>query len=349
MRQPSETLGAPAPAFELPEVEAEPVFVVEDDTAILRGIGRVLTQVGYDVREFEAPTAALALVREGFPKVLVTDLDMPGMTGLELARRALEVDSDIKVVIVTGAGHEAAAQAALRIGVTDYVTKPLDLAELVGAVQRAFLSRAQDEYMATMDEWLREEVRRQTATIRQVTLGTLESLLNVIEARSPYFEGHSRSVAESAAAIATRLGMEQGLVSAVHTAGLLHDIGMIAVPDAVVSKPGGLSDGEYRVVKDHCRRGAAILGPMEHLEPAVTFVLEHHERLDGTGYPHGKKGSEISLGGQVLALAEAWTALTEERPYRDRMSNADALATLGSAAGLWYSAELIGALRSSLS
>jgi putative nucleotidyltransferase with HDIG domain len=214
-------------------------------------------------------------------------------------------------------------------------------------VQKALLAYATDEYSIEMDRWLRDEVHRQTSLVHELTLGTIEALLGALEARSPYFRGHSQSVAVSAAGIARELGLAPEAVKEIRTAGLLHDVGMIAVPDAVVNKPAGLSPEEYALVKQHCAKGAEILRPMAHLGEAITFVLEHHERIDGSGYPEGKSGEGISLGGQIVGLAETWTALTEQRAYRNRMAPMEAMETLAGAVGAWYDAELIEALRAS--
>jgi putative two-component system response regulator len=140
------------------------------------------------------------------------------------------------------------------------------------------------------------------------------------------------------------LGLPDVEVTAVRTAGLLHDVGMIAVPDVIVNKPGSLDADERKTIQDHCTRGAEILEPMEHLGPAITYVLEHPERISGSGYPHGKRGDEISLGGQIVGLAEAWMALIEHPSYRSAMSKTDAMGTLVGATGR-FSADLIEALR----
>lgn len=336
-----------SPVFELPDPVAEPVVVVDDDEGVLRSLEQSLRRAGYDVRCFRSPAEALKAVRQRPPKVLVTDHDMPEMTGIELAEQALALHPEIKLLLVTGAGDEATAQRALRLGFLDYVTKPFELADLHQAVHRALVAHASDEYAAEMDRWLREEVHRRTELVQQVTLGTIEALLTALEARGPYFRGHSQSVAVSAAGIARELGLEPGMVSTVRTAGLLHDVGMIAVPDAVVDKPSELTGQEYALVRAHCAKGAEILSPMTHLGDVVTYVLEHHERLDGSGYPAGKRGSAISLGGQIVGLAETWTALTERRAYRDGMSPKEAMATLAGAVDVWYCRELVEALRAS--
>ena len=333
--------------FELPEIEAGRVFVVDDDPQVLRSVERLLDMSGYAVSAFDSPTEALAEIRKLPPQVLVVDLEMPELTGIELATRVLEIDSNVRVIMVTGAGDEAAAQASLRLGFSDYLRKPIDSRELGQSVQKSFMELARAEYEQGMGEWLRCEVQRQTDTVRDVTLSTMESLLQALEARSPHFRGHSQSVAVTAAGIARELGLAEADVRSVRTAGLLHDVGMIAVPDLVVYKPGDLDPSEYELVKEHCTKGAEILEPMVHLGPVGTFVLEHHERWDGSGYPDHKRGEEISLGGQIVGLAEVWVALTERRAHRDSVSNMDAMQTLEAMAGRWFTAELIEALRAS--
>jgi putative nucleotidyltransferase with HDIG domain len=309
------------------------------------GLHRFLMRAGFNVVPFTDPMKALAEAAVRRPRVVVTDKEMPGMSGLDLAERVLDVDPRMKVILITGAGDEAAAQAALRLGAADYLMKPVELTELARTVQRALTSYAGDEYASSMGAWLRTEVTRQAGLNREIILGTLSSLVNALEARNPHFRGHSHGVAEWATRIAGALGSTEVETEYIHAAGLLHDIGMIGVPDSVVEKPGPLQPEELARVQDHCRLGAEILRPMTHLGSVITFVLEHHERIDGSGYPDGKPGDEISLGGQIVGLAEAWTALLEQRAHRDRMSRADAMATLAAATGRWFAEPLVQALR----
>lgn len=334
-----------APALELPDVAEEPLFVVDDDDDVRGSIERSLARMGYSVRPFPTGDEALAEIERERPMVVVTDNQMPGMTGLELAERAVDIDPEVRIIVVTGAGDETTAQRALRLGVTDYLTKPLDYEELARTVRRAFVAYAREKYARSMRTWLRQEVQRQTEVIRELTVGTLASLVKVLEAKSPYFKGHSEAVAECAEAVARTKDLPDEEVEAIRTAGLLHDIGMVAVPHSVVDKPDDLTSEEIGMIRGHCETGADILEPLEHLGVSITYILEHHERLDGSGYPEGKRGDEITLGGQIVGLAETWTAITEDRPYRDRMTPADAMATLAGAADLWYSAELVEALR----
>ncbi|MFP3947773.1 MAG: HD-GYP domain-containing protein [Longimicrobiales bacterium] len=334
----------PAPTFQLPDYENEPLFLVDDEDDVRESLERFLRRAGYQVHAFANGEAALEAMEKETPKVLITDKKMPGMDGLELAQLAAEFDPDMRVILVTGVGNETTAQAALRAGVADYVTKPVDLQELARSAHKAFMAYARDEYAQSTELWLRREVNRQTREIRQLTTGTLASLLNALEARSPHFKGHSQAVGGCAEGVARALELPDSEVEFIRTAGLLHDIGMIAVPDGVVQKPGELTPEERSAIQDHCRRGAEILEPLTHLGPAITYIYQHHERLDGSGYPEALRRDEISLGGQIVGLAETWNAMTESRSFRDRMSNSDAMDTLMAAADRWYPTELIRAL-----
>jgi putative two-component system response regulator len=276
--------------------------------------------------------------------VLITDLDMPGMTGLQLADEVLGVDAEIGIIVVTGAGDETSAQAALRLGAADYLIKPVDLCSLERAVQLTAGRREQQKYARTLRTSLEAEVERQTLTIREVTLGTLASFVNALEAKSPHFLGHSQSVADCAARMAGALELPDHEIESVRSAGLLHDIGMIAVPDYLLDKVESLESEEFEIIREHSLKGAQILQPLSHLSSSIAFVLEHHERLDGSGYPEGKEGDAISLGGMIVGLAEAWTAIAEARSYRDRLARTEALQILEASSGRWFPPELVQAL-----
>ena len=176
-------------------------------------------------------------------------------------------------------------------------------------------------------------------------MGTLASLVNALEARSAHFVGHSESVATCAEEVARALDLADEEVEAIRTAGLLHDIGMIAIPDYLIDKREPLEPSEYETIQAHAAKGAEIMAPMIHMASSLGYVLEHHERVDGSGYPKGKKGDEISLGGQIVGLAEAWTAIVERRAYRPKLTRAEAMDTLQASAGRWFTEELLGALR----
>lgn len=332
-------------SFEPPQTDEGEVLIVDDDedSAILNA--SILKTAGYVVRSMPTPSETLESLRD-VPTVLVTDFQMPEMSGLTLAEKALEQDPSIKVILLTGSGDERTAQAALRMGVSDYIRKPPEPPLLIRSVQKAFFERAAEDYHRAMVAWMKDELERRTNAIREITVGTLASLAHALDMRSPHFKGHSRAVAMQAGAIAEAFGLTAAEVEQIRTAGLLHDVGMMAVPDTLVQKPEGLTADELDVIRTHCDRGVEILEPMKHLGPSIRYVHEHHERWDGSGYPGGKAGDEISLGGQIVGISEAWIAILASRAYRDGRTREEALQMLGEHSGEWFSEPVTEALLS---
>jgi putative two-component system response regulator len=331
--------------FELPDSSEGVVFVVDNDRTSGTLNSGILKGVGYKVRQFATPQEALAELRKSSPTILVTDFAMGGMSGLDLAQAAQEHDPDIAVILLTGSGDEATAQAALRMGVSDYIKKPPEPESLKRSVQRAFHKRAADDHHRALVVWMKEELDRRGKAIREVTVSTLASLANALDARSPHFQGHRKAVAMQAAAIAHALDADDDEVEAIRIAGLLHDVGMMAIPDSLVHKPQSLTPEELSIIRSHCDRGVEILEPMKHLGPSIRYVHEHHERWDGSGYPLGKRGDEISLGGQIVGIAEAWVAILESRAYRVASSRDEGLKIIESKKGVWFSTDVTEALR----
>ena len=338
--------GVESPSFtlDIPDVADVDVFVVDDERVSLTVLESTLEQAGHPVRSFEDPAEALTAMRTHPPRILVTDLVMSGLSGVDLAREARALDPEIGVVLVTGAGEEEAVTATERLDISSYLSKPVEPRKLTRAVRQVYLDRAADEHHQQMVRWMYDVMERNEAAMREVTLGTLSSLMNALDARSPYFQGHSRAVAMQAAAIAQTLGLDESEVEEIRVAGLLHDVGMIGVPDSIVDKPGALTEAEAARIRSHCSQGAAIIEPMKHLGAVPGYVLEHHERLDGSGYPAGKRGEEISLGGQIVGISEAWTGILEGRAYREGREREEGMEILQMHRGRWFSHEITGAL-----
>jgi two-component system response regulator RpfG len=345
--------GAPQ---QIPPVPAStPVVVVDDEPGILRAVQRVLQGAGYPVDAFEDPTVALPRVRDGGVAILITDLVMPGMSGLELTRHALGVAPDMAVILMTGRGDEGTAAQALRLGVWDYLQKPFGASELEAAVRNVLVRRALILKRHGSSARLREavalqarEIRQSRAEIQDLSLGVLTVLAQLMDRRFPWLEGNSDRVAEQSAAIARVLGMDDHETEEVRIAGALHDIGMIALPDHIMSKPGPLTGDEYELVKEHPRIGAELLSPLRFLSRAAEYVLFHHERMNGSGYPDGLTGAETPLGAQVVGVAESYVTLTEQRPFRSSAERGEALETLRMSEGVWFDSELLDALARSL-
>ena len=171
-----------------------------------------------------------------------------------------------------------------------------------------------------------KELERERASLHGLTIDLAETLINAMEAKDVYLRGHSRRVAEQAASVAEEMGLDADQVENVRLAGRLHDIGKIGIREDVLNKPSVLTAEEYAHVKEHVRIGMEILAPLRHIPEALEFIHDHHERFDGSGYPRGRTGDEITIGGRILAACDAFDAMTSRRAYRDAL---DEQATIG--------------------
>ncbi|WP_187694872.1 HD-GYP domain-containing protein [Fervidicola ferrireducens] len=181
--------------------------------------------------------------------------------------------------------------------------------------------------------------------MKKVYLETIQALASAIEAKDPYTRGHSEQVAKLAVAIAEELKMDNDLISNVHYAALLHDIGKIGIPEPILNKPCKLSEEEFEKIKVHPELGANIVKKVDFLLQASFFIRYHHERLSGSGYPEGLKGEEIPLGAQIIAVADVFDALTTDRPYRKAMTVEEALKEIEQASGVDFRPDVVGALK----
>jgi putative nucleotidyltransferase with HDIG domain len=327
-----------------PEPAMSPVFVVDDEPGVRRVVAAVLRKDGYPVKEFEHAHAALDALENEEISLLITDISMPGINGVELAERALGQVPDLAVIIFTGVPDSVTAVQSLRIGVADYLTKPVDMETLRGSVHRTLRRRAEIIRRRELESWLRGEVAKRTRDLESLSVSTLVALVRAMEAKDPYLRGGSERIARLSELMARHLEMEPAEVEAVRTAGLLHDIGMISTPEAILHKPSQLTSEEFSHIKNHVEVGITILSSLGHLEDVIEFIRYHHERINGSGYPEGLRGEEIPLGAQIVGLADSFNALTMERPFRAAVSAGEALQILRAGQGIWFTGRLLDAL-----
>jgi putative nucleotidyltransferase with HDIG domain len=303
------------------------VLVVDDEEPIRNALRKYLKQQQFEV--FTAGSAEEALQQLRLHKVtlMLSDIRMPGTSGVDLVPQALEIEPELAILMLTAVNDATSAALCMQRGAMDYLTKPIELVDLGRAVQRSLKRREMLLENRHLNEWLKEEVTTRTAELQRerhrlerVSTATLEALVNALEAKDPYLRGHSARVADLSANIATEMGLPEEDVDRVRMAGRLHDLGKIGTRDAVVNKEGALTPDEFEHVKQHVIIGAQILAPLTHLGDVVSMVKSHHERFDGTGYPDGLRGEETPLGGRIIAAAEVFDALTTARPYQDKMT-----------------------------
>ena len=316
------------------------ILVADDDEALCHALHRYLSSLGYDVKTANSGASVLECLKATEVTLLVMDLAMPGMSGVDVVPKALELDPELTVIMLSGVDDALTAAKCMQLGATDYLTKPIELTELASAIRRSLRQRETLTQGRAIETWLREELTRRGREIEQerrqqqrLTRATLEALINALEAKSGYFRGHSARVSALAATIAHGLGLADEAVEDIRRAGKLHDVGMIGIREEVLNKRGPLSDEEREHVKQHVSIAWRILEPLTHLGPVVSFVHFHHEHWDGSGYPSGIKGEQIPIGARVICAAEIYDALTTSRPYHEKMNPDDATACIRKMAG----------------
>ena len=303
------------------------ILVVDDEEPIRNALKKFLTQQQFEVYAGGTGDEALQQLRRHRISLMLCDIRMPGTSGVDLVPQALEIEPELAILMLTAVNDATSAALCMQRGAMDYLTKPIELADLGRAVQRALKRREMLLEHRQLNQWLKEEVTTRTAELQRermklerLSIATLEALVNALEAKDPYMRGHSARVADLAATIAHELGIPDEDVEHVRVAGRLHDIGKIGTRESVLNKQGTLTPEEFEHVKQHVVIGSQILAPLSHLGDIIPAVRHHHERWDGTGYPDGRRGEEIPIGARIIGAAEVFDALSTSRAYQEKMS-----------------------------
>jgi putative two-component system response regulator len=308
--------------------ERTPVVLVVDDGAANRElIEACLEGVDCEVRTAEDGHSALQAMQSSLPDLVLLDVQMPDMDGYEVCKRIKSNASSrlVPVVMITSLDRTTDRVRALESGADDYMTKPVDRVELVARVRSALrLKRVYDSLDSA------EQV--------------IFALAAAVEAKDPFTEAHTQRVAESARRIGARLGLASSDLDALYRGGIIHDIGKIGIPDAILLKPGPLDAEELTRMQLHVLIGENIVAPLRSGVDLLPIIRNHHERFDGTGYPDRLAGSNIPRLARIVAVCDAFDALITDRPYRRRMSVPDALSTLTAGSGRQWDPEVVDAL-----
>lgn len=316
------------------------VLIVDDEETIRLALRKFLRSRGFEVEIAGSGDQALEILGKESFSLMLCDVRMPGMTGVQIVPQARERDQDLAIIMLTAVNDAATATEVLSSGATDYLMKPVELADLQQAVDRALHKRAEAIEQRRLDKLIREEVALRTAelerekeSLRLMSVSIAETLINAMEAKDMYLRGHSQRVAELAGKLAEAIGLDETTCEDLRVAGRLHDVGKIGIREAILNKPGRLTSEEFEHVKRHVQIGLDILAPLFHIKKPLTYVEHHHERWDGAGYPQGLSGEEIPLGARILCAADTFDALTSKRAYRDPLEPLAALEHLRVDAG----------------
>jgi response regulator RpfG family c-di-GMP phosphodiesterase len=306
--------------------EATRILIVDDDSAVRDVIGVLLKEEGYACTAVASAQAALeASAATEFPLV-ISDVKMPGKDGMWLLERVRENHPDTAVIMLTAFGDTEAAVECLRRGAADYLLKPPKVTDLIRAIERALARRrlelARQRYRQSLEKRVREKTADLARALRDLETtysSTLWALVTALDAREHETGDHSHRVVRYTLAIAKRLGLPERELPDIGRGALLHDIGKIGVPDAILLKPAKLTAAEWVEMRKHPQTGWTILQSIPFLDVPADIVLCHQERYDGGGYPRGLHGDAIPIGARIFAIADTFDAMTTDRPYRPRL------------------------------
>lgn len=300
------------------------ILVAEDDVATRALLRASLERADYSVRDVDNGASALAEITRQPPDVALLDIGLPEMDGLEVTRtlRRMPATALIPIILVTARGRLEDKVAGLDAGASDFITKPFEPAELLARV--------------------RSNLRLSAALARlENTQDVLVALANAVDAKDPLTENHCSRVADRSLVVARLAGLAQEEVEAIGYGAVLHDVGKIGTNEAVLTKPGALTEDERNEMQRHPIIGAEILRPLRLGRVVGPIVRGHHERWDGSGYPDGLRGDAIPIGARIVAVVDSYDAMTHDRPYRARMTDAQARAQLVSHRGTQFDPDVV--------
>jgi putative nucleotidyltransferase with HDIG domain len=275
--------------------------------------------------------------------IVILDIKMPGKSGIELLPEIKARYSDTEVVMATATTDINVALQCMKQGAYDYITKPFNLDEVVLSLERALERRRLELDNKEYQQHLEDKVIEQAKKIRASFFSGIMALSHALEAKDKYTSGHSQRVSDISITIAKELGLPHETVNKLRVAGLVHDIGKIGVKESILNKPSRLTDNEYRHIQKHPDIGEHILAPIVDDEEILESVRNHHGRYDGNGYPGHLKGDQIPLGARIMAVADAYEAMTSARPYREAMSANTACIEIERCKGTQFDPTVVGA------
>ena len=300
---------------------SEWILVVDDDASNLKAAGHILVSQNIRASCVRSGEDALKFLDGGNkrPDLILLDIHMPGMDGFETLERirANEGTASIPVVFLTADEEAEAETRGLNAGAMDFIKKPFVPEVLLTRVRHIIqLTRLQNDLESQVQEKTASVVAQQER-MNRLSMQIVLALAGAVDAKDTYTNGHSRRVAEYTREIADRCGRTKEEQEELYIMGLLHDVGKIGVPDAVINKPARLTDQEYEEIKLHPIMGASILTEIREMPTLSVGARWHHERYDGTGYPDGLAGEDIPEAARIIAVADAYDAMTSRRSYRD--------------------------------
>ncbi|BBO75175.1 two-component system response regulator [Desulfosarcina widdelii] len=314
------------------------VLVVDDDDDIREILSCGISSSGCRCLTADSAESALKVLASQPVEVVISDVQMEGMGGLELCRHVKE-DFDADVIIITGLVNNFAYEEIIARGASDFIEKPIRLAEIVARLKRVLMERQTRQKLRRTAEELRQNGQR----FQKAMEGSVQAIALAVEMRDPYTAGHQSRVADLACAIARSMDLSEDRIYGLKMASVIHDLGKLTIPGEILCKPGRLSGPEYAMIRTHVQSGYDILKKIDFPWPLADIVIQHHERIDGSGYPQGLSGDEILLEARILSVADVFETIGSHRPYRPSLGIQKAINELAENSGRLYDADVVAA------
>lgn len=332
---------------------ADRILVVDDEEAIREIIIAQLLSANYQCRQAASGLEALALLNSGEDfELMLSDLMMAELDGIGLLERTKEKYPDMPVVMVTAVHDISVALAAIRNGAYDYLLKPFEREQLLATVRRALENRRlkmeNRAYQTNLESLVAnrtDQLRKAMGNLERSYDTTLEVLGDALDMKDAETEGHSKRVTAFTIAIARAMGLPADQIRVIARGAFLHDLGKMAIPDAILRKPGKLNEEEIAIMREHCYRGYLLLKRVSFLGEACEIVYSHQEHFDGSGYPRRLRNGEIPLGARIFAIADTLDAITSDRPYRAAQSFIAARQEIYRCAGSQFDPQVVNVYR----
>jgi putative nucleotidyltransferase with HDIG domain len=328
---------------------ADRILVVDDEEPIRDIVSAMLTSAGYACKQASSGIEALAVLSFGQEfELMLSDLMMADLDGIGLLERTKEKYPDMPVVMVTAVHDISVALAAIRNGAYDYLLKPFEREQLLATVSRALENRRlkmeNRNYQLNLESLVEARTNQLQAAVANLERSydiTLAALGDALDLKDAETEGHSKRVTAFTIAIARAMGVPREQILVIARGAFLHDFGKVAIPDAILRKPGKLDKREMDIMKEHCYHGYQMVKKIPFLVDAAEIVYSHQERFDGTGYPRGLKGEDIPLGSRIFAVADTLDAMTSDRVYRPAQPLKAAREEIAKWSGLQFDPEVV--------
>ena len=330
---------------ETPPNASRPLILIVDDNATNIDLLVNTLKEAYRLGIAKNGPRALEYALKHRPDLVLLDIMMPEMDGYEVCERlkADPLTAAIPVIFITAMTETISKTRGFDLGAVDYITKPFHAAEVRARVRTHLSIEEMRRRLASQNLDLEQEVAHKTAEIRTILDASIRAMALMVEIRDPYTAGHQQRVAQLACAIARKMGLSADAVEGIRIAGILHDVGKIRIPVSILSRSGKLMPAEFEMLKIHPRVSYDILKDIPFPWPVAQMVLQHHERMDGSGYPQGLSGDAILPEARILAVADVTEANSSFRPYRPAHGIEAALERLAQQKGRRYDAEVVAA------